>query len=85
MEPTKPGWKTSEFYFMLAAQVLTFLFAAGVIAEASPLYKVLALVGGLLTSLGYAVVRGGVKKQALAASVLPALNAAKEGTEPDPT
>jgi hypothetical protein len=69
---TKPGYKTSEFWLMLAAQVLTLLFAAGVVAEGSTLHKVLALAASVLGALGYAVVRGAVKKTVAAATAVSA-------------
>jgi len=79
MEPTK-GIKTSEFWLMAAAQVLTLLFASGVVASGSSLEKVLALVASVLGALGYAVVRGGIKKQTVAAVALASKPA--DPTEP---
>lgn len=60
--PVKPGYKTTEFWLTFAAMVITTLYASGVIAsDASNLGKALALIAGVLTSLGYSVVRGKVK------------------------
>lgn len=60
--PAKPGYKTSEFYFIVAANILTLAFASGIIETGSRWDQMLGLVGNVLTNLGYAVVRGQVKK-----------------------
>lgn len=68
----KPGWKTSEFWLSLGAQILTVLFASGIVADGTTFEKALVLVAGILGALGYAVVRGGVKKADTAGSALVA-------------
>lgn len=62
--PTKPGYKTTEFWLTLAAMVLTALYAAGAFSDASATGKVMALAAGVLGSLGYTVSRAIVKKSA---------------------
>jgi len=59
---TKPGYKTTEFWLTLLAMVVGLLIASGVTVETSMLGKILALAASTLAGLGYAVVRGGVKK-----------------------
>ena len=58
----KPGWKTSEFYFALAAIVVGMLIASGAIAEASAWGKAIAFVAAALTAMGYGFQRSSVKK-----------------------
>ena len=82
----KPGYKTTEFWLSLAALVLTTLFAAGVVAEGSAFDKVLVLVSGILTALGYTVGRSLVKGGEFKAKVAGSLtSAALAGKPADPT
>jgi len=62
MAENKTGYKTSEFWLSLAAMVVSFLIASGVVADASTIGKAIALVAGVLASLGYTVARGAAKK-----------------------
>ena len=81
----KPGYKSSEFWLTLAAQVVAALFASGVVADGSTFDKALVLIAGLLGALGYAVVRGGVKKAASAAAALSSQPKPVEAPAADPT
>ena len=81
MEPTK-GYRSSEFWLLAAAQVLSFLFAAGVVADGSTLEKALTLVATVLGALGYAVSRSMVKVGASKSAAVAALAKAPPG---DPT
>lgn len=58
----KKGYKTSEFWLTVGAFVLSALFASDVIPTESHIDKVAAIVGTLLTSMGYTVSRSIVKK-----------------------
>ena len=58
----RKGVQTSEFWLSAAASLLSLLFASGLLVEGSVAFKVAALAASVLTALGYAVVRGGVKK-----------------------
>ena len=62
--PAKAGYKTTEFYLTLAAMLLSGLYASGAIADASTTGKIVALIAGVLGSLGYTVSRTIVKKSA---------------------
>lgn len=62
--PTKPGYKTTEFYLTMAAMILSALYASGAFADTTTTGKVMALIAGVLGSLGYTVSRAIVKKAA---------------------
>lgn len=59
---TKPGYKTTEFYLTVAAMVLSVMYASGAFSDASTTGKAMALIAGILSSLGYAVARAVSKK-----------------------
>ena len=61
-EPIKPGWKTSEFWCTIAAMLIGGLFASGAITTGGTWDKVLGLLAGVLSALGYTVSRAIVKK-----------------------
>jgi hypothetical protein len=61
-EPVKPGYLTSEFYLTIAAMFISTLFASGVITTGGTWDKILGLIAGVLSALGYAVTRAIVKK-----------------------
>jgi drug/metabolite transporter (DMT)-like permease len=69
MEPRK-GYLTTEFYLALAAMIVSALLASGVFTEGDKAYAVLGFLGAALTSIGYSVSRGMVKK-APAVAVAP--------------
>jgi hypothetical protein len=54
----KPGYKTSEFWLSVAASLVGFLYASGIISNGSAYDKVLAVAAMALTALGYSVSRG---------------------------
>ncbi len=63
-EPLKPGWKTSEFWLMLIAELVGFLLASGVVAVGEGTGTAGKIVGGaiaLLAALGYGVNRSRLK------------------------
>lgn len=60
--PTKPGYKTTEFWLGLAAMVLTALYASGVIPTGGMAATIAAMAATILGALGYTVVRGATKK-----------------------
>jgi hypothetical protein len=64
----KPGWKTSEFWLSNAALLLSYLFATNVIPTTGTAEKLAAIAASVLTSLGYTVVRGAVKSNAIRAA-----------------
>ena len=55
---TKPGIKTTEFWFSTIAAVLGILFASGAIAEGSSLDKIMGMAATVMAGLGYTVSRG---------------------------
>lgn len=65
---TKPGYKTTEFYFTLAATLIGLLWASGVVSDGSQFDKVLGFVAMALGQLGYTVNRGMLKAKALDAA-----------------
>jgi len=62
---TKPGYKTTEFWLSALATLLGLLMASGIIQQVGQDSWIARIVGGLiaaLTSLGYSISRGIVKK-----------------------
>lgn len=55
------GMKTSEFWLTLAAVLVGALSASDLFPVESPIMKVIAVAGAVLTTLGYTVSRGMVK------------------------
>jgi hypothetical protein len=62
MNETKPGYKTTEFWLSAAASVVGLLVASGIIPTDSGLDKMLGMVVIGLSTMGYTVSRGIVKK-----------------------
>lgn len=56
------GWKTSEFWLTLAAQVVSAAAASGVMTG-DKTTQAIGLAGSILTALGYQVTRSSVKKK----------------------
>jgi hypothetical protein len=52
-----PAYKTSGFWFALAAKLLGALFAAGVLGTGSEPERIAGIAAAVLTALGYQVVR----------------------------
>ena len=61
-DEAKPGVKTTEFWLVLIAIVLTQVTAQGLISEGSVWAKVVAATLGTLAALGYVASRTIVKK-----------------------
>ena len=59
--PTKPGYKTTEFWLSLAAILLGALFASGAISDGGTVAKVAGLASSVLGALGYTVSRTQLK------------------------
>lgn len=57
----KPGFKTSEFWLMVAASILGILMASGVIVEGSIWYQIVGGAIAVLSGLGYTWSRTRVK------------------------
>lgn len=62
MNDIKVGYKTTEFWFTFAANVVSMLYMSGVVGDGSTFDKALAVGAMVLSSLGYAVSRGLAKK-----------------------
>lgn len=61
MESVKPGWKTSEAWFALAANIVGFLLVSGIFADGSIYVRLLGMAAMVLSSLGYGYQRSTVK------------------------
>ena len=59
---SKPGIKTTEFWFSTAAALVGVLFACGAIAEGTSIDKIMGMAATVLAGLGYTVSRGMAKK-----------------------
>ena len=58
---TRPGFKTTEFYFTLIATLIGLLMASGVIEAGSVWDKAVGMAAMVLASMGYSTSRGKVK------------------------
>ncbi len=61
MEPMKPGWKTSEFWLALAANVIGATLAAGILPAESKIAQIAGAAMMVLSTLGYTYSRASVK------------------------
>lgn len=59
----KPGWKTTEFWGSHLFAILTMMIQMDLFGPTTTQYKVIALVAGALSILGYGVSRGLKKSQ----------------------
>lgn len=82
-DKVKPGYKTSEFYFVLAAVVVGMLIASGAISETSSWGKAIAFVATALTAMGYTFVRGSVKTDGTATRSGATLTSLLDTTDDD--
>lgn len=57
----KPGYKTTEFWLTVAAQVVGLLAASGALAPDSPWARIVGLAVSALTAMGYTYSRGVAK------------------------
>lgn len=55
---TRPGFKTTEFWLTALAQIVSLLFASGVIRDGSTIDTALGIIAAVLASAGYSVSRG---------------------------
>ena len=60
--PVKPGYKTTEFWLALAAQITGAVLASGIASESSLTMRVAGLVAMVLSGLGYTAARATAKK-----------------------
>jgi hypothetical protein len=60
--PLKAGWKTSEFWLTMGANIIGALMASGIIVEGTIWGKAIGLAAMVLSTLGYQVSRAQVKK-----------------------
>lgn len=62
----KPGYRSSEFWLMACAQLCSLAYASGAIAPegTTTLERIIALVAGVVASLGYNHGRAQVKQAA---------------------
>ena len=60
-KPSKPGWKTTEFWMSLAAVICGALVAGDVVSESSTVGKAVGAVISVLGALGYTASRTAVK------------------------
>ena len=61
---TKPGYKTTEFYLTLLAQLLGLLWASGLVSEGSTGDKIIGFAAMVLAQFGYTVSRALAKGKA---------------------
>ena len=57
----KPGYRTTEFWLTLAANILGSFLASGVIETDSQAMRICGVAAMILTSMGYSVSRGMAK------------------------
>lgn len=57
----RPGWKTTEFWLSTISMIVNGILSSGYLNPADPtqakIYQILGLIGIVLTSLGYGVIR----------------------------
>ena len=56
-DPTKPAWKTSEFWLSVAAALVSGLYASGVLSDGGTVDKIVGVAAMLLAALGYQVAK----------------------------
>lgn len=69
MTPTKPGYKTTEFWLTAVASLVGLTLASGLIPVDSEVFKIVGFAGAILGSMGYQVSRGTAKKNDAAAQI----------------
>lgn len=57
----KPGWKTTEFWAMLAVTILSYIQTSGAFEPDSMVLKVVGFLAAVLAALGYTAARSFVK------------------------
>lgn len=63
MDKTKPGYKTTEFWLTVAANLIGATLASGLVVEGSQLAQGLGLATVVLSNLGYTYTRAKVKTE----------------------
>ena len=58
----RPGYKTTEFWFTVAAMVVSSLYASGAVDAGTPVDQMLGLLGNILAAMGYQISRGLAKR-----------------------
>ena len=66
--PTKKGWKSTEFWGTLCATILVFLMGTDIIAETELDTKIVTILAIVLGSLGYTASRTSVKSKMIQAN-----------------
>lgn len=61
-ELVKPGWKTSEFWLVVATNVIGMIIQFDVIPAENPAFKIVAFIAQILATMGYTYSRTQVKK-----------------------
>lgn len=61
-ELVKPGWKTSEFWLVVATNIVGTIIQFDMIPAESPIFKIVAFIAQVLATLGYTYSRTQVKK-----------------------
>lgn len=62
VQPTKPGWKTTEFWLTLATSLIGAFMASGLIQPGTKFDKAIGFAVLVLSKLGYDVSRGLAKR-----------------------
>jgi hypothetical protein len=58
MSTSKPGYKTTEFWLTIAAQIIGLVWASGAVSHGGSVDKILGLCAMVMSQLGYTVSRG---------------------------
>lgn len=56
-DPTKPAWKTTEFWLSIAAALLSVAYASGLVSDGGTVEKIVGIGASLLAMLGYQVTK----------------------------
>lgn len=59
----KPGWKTTEFWFNFAANVVSALLLTDILAPGSTAMKIVGFAAIVLSNLGYTIIRANAKSK----------------------
>lgn len=65
----KPGWRTSEFWITVVANLINLAVQSGLFPDEGTIGKGLAFVSAALATLGYSAARSAVKMHALKAGI----------------
>lgn len=56
-DPTKPAWKTTEFWLSIAAAVVSIAYASGLVSDGGTAEKIVGGIAALLAMAGYQVTK----------------------------